>query len=249
MSAQLFVLLPPSEAKAVGGVGHAHTGAIDEQLSAARQEVVSALSTLLDTATPNVFEKTLGVRGPLLDRALASTRAIVDGSCELLPAWQRYTGVVWAHLDPSTLSDAQRRQLLVPSGLYGLTSGVDPVADYRLKMSASLAPLGKLSSYWRPRLAPVFTEQMRGAVVVDLLPREHELAIDETQLRDRCEFHRVTFVHHDGARAVGHEAKAAKGEVARVVVTRGWDSLAEFRWNGWKAHRHRGEVRIVAPRA
>ncbi|MHB1208841.1 MAG: peroxide stress protein YaaA [Acidimicrobiales bacterium] len=249
MSAHLFVLLPPSEAKAVGGVGRAYTGAFDEQLGAARREVVSALSTLLDTAGRDVLEKTLGVRGPLLDRALASTRAIADGSCECLPAWQRYTGVVWAHLDPSTLSDAQRRQLLVPSGLYGLTSGVDPVADYRLKMSASLAPLGKLSSYWRPRLAPVFTERMRGAVVIDLLPREHEVVIDDAQLRELCEFHHVTFVHHDGARAVGHEAKAAKGEVARAVVTLGWDSLAKFRWNGWKAHRHRGEVRIVAPRA
>ncbi|MHB1251139.1 MAG: peroxide stress protein YaaA [Acidimicrobiales bacterium] len=247
MSGPLFVLLPPSEAKALGGE-HPYSGAFDDQLGASRHELVLALARLLETATPAVLEKTLGVRGPLLQRALGATRAIVDGTFEVLPAWQRYTGVVWTHLDPWTLSESQRSHLLIPSGLYGITSGADPVADYRLKMSASLAPVGKLAAYWRPLLAPVLKERLDGATLVDLLPHEHEVAIDATQLRSSCEVHRVAFVDHDGARAVGHDAKAVKGELARAALTDGWASLAKFRWNGWKAHVHRGELRIVAPR-
>ncbi len=249
MSAQLFVLLPPSEAKSAGGAEYSQVGEFDEVLAVARRQVMGALSKLLDTASVSALEKTLGVRGPLLERALASTGAVVRGVGQVLPAWQRYTGVVWAHLDASTLSEPQRGRLLVPSGLYGLTSGNDLVADYRLKMSVSLAPLGRLASFWRPHLTLALTERVRGAVVVDLLPREHSAAIDEVELGGVCEMHRVTFVDHDGERAVGHDAKAVKGEVARMVTLNGLEGLAKFRWNGWKAHHHRGVVRIVAPRA
>lgn len=249
MSGPLFVLLPPSEAKAEGGVGHSGAGLFDERLGDARNQVVTALAALLQSADRGVIEKTLGVRGPLLDRALLSTAAIVEGTSEVLPAWRRYTGVVWAHLDPLTLSESKRGRILIPSGLYGITSGIDPVPDYRLKMSASLIPLGKLASYWKPALAPVLKEHVSGATVVDLLPHEHGAAIDIVQLRASCEVHRVSFVRHDGARAVGHEAKAVKGEVARAVLSDGWTSLGKFRWNGWKAHRHHGELRIVAPRS
>lgn len=249
MSGALFVLLPPSEAKADGGVRPTSAGAFDERLADARHEVVRALHTLLQSADRGELEKTLGVRGPLLERALLSSRSIVEGTCDVLPAWRRYSGVVWSHLDPATLSDAMRSRLLIPSGLCGITSGSDPVPDYRLKMSASLSSLGTLAAHWRPVLTPALIDHVRGAAVVDLLPHEHARAIDVDQLRVSCDVHRVNFVRHDGARAVGHEAKAVKGEVARAVLCDGWSNLAKFRWNGWKAHRHHDEIRIVAPRS
>ncbi len=249
MSGALFVLLPPSEAKADGGVRPTSAGAFDEQLGDARRQVVSALRTLLQGADDAALEATLGVRGALLERALLSSRNIVEGTFDVLPAWRRYTGVVWSHLDPATLSTSMRSRLLIPSGLYGITSGSDPVPDYRLKMSASLSPLGTLVAHWRPVLAPVLIDHVSGATVVDLLPHEHARAIDVDQLSASCEVHRVSFVRHDGARAVGHEAKAVKGEVARAVLCEGWSSLEKFRWNGWKARRHHGELRIVAPRS
>lgn len=248
MSGPLFVLLPPSEAKADGGVRRSPSGEFDARLSVARRGIEAALASLLEAASPGALEKTLGVRGSLLERALVSTRAIVDGVPETLPAWQRYTGVVWTHLDPATLSESQRHHLLIPSGLYGITSGTDPVANYRLKMNASLAHLGKLASYWKSLLTPVLEEYLSGAVVVDLLPREHEVAIDFARLRTVCEVHSIAFVQHDGSRAAGHDAKAVKGEVARALLSDGLERLADFRWNGWKARRHREELRIVASR-
>lgn len=248
MSGPLFVLLPPSEGKTEGGVRGEAAGAFDIELGPARNDVVVALTTLLETATNAELERTFGVRGPLLARALVSMRALVDGEVETLPAWQRYTGVVWTYLDPVSLSESQRRQLLIPSGLYGVTSGVDPVADYRLKMNVSLSFLGKLASYWKPLLTPVLEEHLVGGVVVDLLPHEHEVAFDFARLRHSCEVQSVAFVQHDGAGAAGHDAKAVKGEVARTLLRDGLEGLTDFRWNGWKAHHHHGELRIVAPR-
>lgn len=248
MSGSLFVLLPPSEAKTDGGAPNGLGGQFDAELAPARREVVTALGTLLETSSRPKLEKALGVRGALLERALLSTRAIVEGVADTLPAWQRYSGVVWTHLEPATLSESQRRQLLIPSGLYGVTSGVDRVADYRLKMSASLAPLGKLASYWKPRLTPVLEKSLRDATVVDLLPHEHEAAFDFERLRDSCVVRTVAFVQRDGARAAGHDAKAVKGEVARTLLRDGWDGLEDFRWNGWRSRRHHESLRIVAPR-
>ena len=56
-----------------------------------------------------------------------------------MPAWRRYSGVVWDHLDPASLT--HRAPIVVVSGLHGLVGAEDPLPDYRLKMSANVAPL------------------------------------------------------------------------------------------------------------
>ena len=88
------------------------------------------------------IERALRVHGVLLERAIESSRAVAQGRARLLPAWRRYNGVVWSHLDPVTSSPAHRRRILVPSGLYGVTTAQDHIGDYRMKMNAVLAPVG-----------------------------------------------------------------------------------------------------------
>ncbi len=84
-------------------------------------------------------EQLLGVKGDHLDRAQAANISLVGAPS--LPAWRRYTGVVWDHLDPASLAATDRRRIVVVSGLLGLVRGDDPTPDYRLKMGANLAPL------------------------------------------------------------------------------------------------------------
>lgn len=247
MSRVLYVFLPPSEAKADGGEEYGFDGDFSS-LAGARQSVVAELAHLIDASSTRELEKTLGVRGPLLERALVATRALVNGEAGTTAAWQRYTGIVWSHLDAATLTSDQRARLLVPSGLYGVTSGLDPVADYRLKMNCSLGSLGRLSAYWKPMMINALADHLRDSIVVDLLPREHEVAIDFERLGESCEVHHISFVRHDGARAAGHDAKAVKGEVARHLLVSGVDGLDGFRWSGWRARVRHGHVRIVAPR-
>ena len=223
----VVVLLPPSEGKAPGGTGRwrPRSGAFGRRLGDQRATVVDAL------ARTTLEERHLGVRGELLERATAASTALVEDRARAMPAWRRYTGVVWQHLEPEALTDEQRRRILVPSALLGLVAGDDPVPDHRLKFDVRLDALGRLDRFWRPQL----TEAVRlrttaTTTIVDLLPNEHRAAIDLDGVARRKR--RVVATTFEGT--TGHDAKAVKGAFARHLLTAGLE-ISDFEWNGWRA--------------
>ena len=117
-------------------------------------------------------------------------------------------------------TEARRRahgSIVVVSGLMGVVGVDDPVPDYRLKMGASLAPLGKLSTWWRPAVSETIGRWAKRRFVVDLLPLEHRAAFEPEGKRGVS----VAFVERAGGgtgRVVGHDAKAAKGRLARHLL-------------------------------
>jgi uncharacterized protein len=131
---------------------------------------------------------------------------------------------VWDHLDPATLPVTARKKIVVVSGLLGLVRCDDPVPDYRLKMSANLAPLGKLSTWWRAMLSAELAKVARRRFVVDLLPQEHRAAL----ALDGVDGVSLTLVDPTG-KPGGHFAKAAKGELARAILTDGLDVIDTWR--------------------
>lgn len=203
---------------------------------------------MLRSRRPAVQARVLGVRGPLLDRAVAATDALVAGTAPVLPAWKRYTGVVWAGLDPATLSPGARRRVLVPSAVYGMTTAADPVADYRLKLLVNLGHLGRLSSFWRTDVTAALARRAAGRTVVDLLPAEHAHAVDLAALVGADRVVRVRFVAADGARAVGHGAKSAKGRLARMLLDEGLGGVPGFAFDGWRAMVEGDMVTVAAAR-
>jgi hypothetical protein len=213
-----MLLLPPSEGKAEGGNTRRSrwspdAGSFGSGVGDARAEVVAALA-----AVHGGDEKLLGVRGDHLLRAQSANSSLIGAAT--LPAWQRYTGVVWDHLDPETLPASARKQIVVVSGLLGLVRGDDPVPDYRLKMGANLAPLGKLSTWWRESLTSELARLARRRVVIDLLPQEHNAAL----VLDGLDGVSLTLVDPTG-KPGGHFAKAAKGELARAILADGLDVI------------------------
>ncbi|MDP1806138.1 MAG: peroxide stress protein YaaA, partial [Acidimicrobiales bacterium] len=150
------------------------------------------------------------------------------------PAAARYTGVLYQELAWSTLPAGARRrgdrQVRIVSGLWGLVAPPDPIPPYRLKMSASLADLGRLSTWWRPTLAPVVADLVQGRTVWDLLPQEHEAAMDWSASSPR---QRVTVRFEDAdGRTVTHWNKLLKGSLVRwLLLTQpaGPGDLAAFR--------------------
>lgn len=248
MTERLFVLLPPSLGTSVGGRSLRAPGTFDEVLDTPRAEVRSALADLLGRGSAKRLESAFSARGELLERALASTQRLLDGTAPLLPAWKRYQGVVWTHLAPDTLTSTLRRRILVPSGVYGLTDGEDPIADYRLKMNVTLAPLASLASFWRPFVTEAIDDTVKRAPVVDLLPKEHAVSVDVAALRARRRVINVRFRAFDDQSAVGHDAKAVKGALARAVLLEGTSALDGFLWRGWRSEREGDEVIVVAPR-
>lgn len=231
----LAILLPPSEGKAEGGRSpkwKPTSGTFGPALAASRKEVVAALS-----AAQGGDAKLLGVNGAHLARAQTANRAV--NGAPSLPAHQRYSGVVWEHLSPSTLGAAPARRaadsIVVMSGLLGLVGFDDPVPDYRLKMGASLRPLGKLSTWWRDELSNALNEWATGRVVIDLLPGEHRAAW--TPSPDVfADLASVSFVEKSG-KVAGHDAKAAKGMLARHLLESTGDPIAALKV--WKHPRFR----------
>ena len=217
MTAQDFVLLlPPSEGKAEDGVASrpwtAQLGVFGAALETSRTQIVAQLRK-----EKGGTQKLLGVSGAHLTRAQSSNMQLVGAPC--LPAWQRYTGVVWDHLDLASLTATQRnafiKRIIVPSGLLGLVRADDQVPDYRLKMGARLAPFGTMSKFWNEAITDALVAVAKKMAVVDLLPNEHRAAINWNLLDNVV---RIDLVSHSGAVVGGHNAKAAKGLLARHLL-------------------------------
>ncbi len=243
----LLVLVPPSEAKTPGGTYRASTGTFDAALADDRRRVVEALITTLNESSTRRQEIVLNARGPLLERALEATRRLAEDRVARMAAWQRYSGVVWSHLGPASLDAAQRRRVLIPSSLYGVTTAEDRIADFRLKMNVGVAPLGTMATFWRPRVTPVLAAHATRSTIVNLLPLEHEAAIDLAELARTRRVVRVQFIDGVGGTTVGHDAKAVKGILARTLLLEGLESLSTFAWQGWRSIPVEGAFQIVAP--
>jgi cytoplasmic iron level regulating protein YaaA (DUF328/UPF0246 family) len=135
----------------------------------------------------------------------------------------------------------------VTSGLYGLLAGDDPIADYRLKMNAPLDPFTSLARMWRPFVTEAICLKTRGATLVNLLTNEHSASVDFKRLGARCEVINVHFVTCDERNAVGHDAKAVKGVLARKVLLEGTEALGRLSWQGWRSRREDRDVIVTAP--
>ena len=248
MAAKPLLLVPPSEAKTPGGSRSAAAkGVFDEILADDRLEVIATLAATLKGAPLRRREILLNARGPLMDRALVATQELAAGTAPLRPAWKRFSGVVWTHLDPASLLPSSRKRLLIPSSVYGLTTGEDRIADFRLKMNVGVGSLGTMATFWRTRLTPVLASHVKTAPLVSLLPKEHEMAIDLDALSKTRTVVRVVFSDDGGSATVGHDAKAVKGVLARALLVEGLGVLSTFEWHGWTAEDRDGVSHIVAP--
>jgi cytoplasmic iron level regulating protein YaaA (DUF328/UPF0246 family) len=204
---QPLILLPPSEGKALGGEGASW-----------------AKGTMADGALDRH-------RQTVLTHA-ARAGAVVRRS-PTRPAMERYTGVLYGELDWASLPAAARRRgaerVRIVSGLWGLVGTDDPIPHYKLKMSVALGDLGRLSTWWRPRLTPVLAARTAGAVVWDLLPIEHTAAMSWAAC-DPVQRVTVRFVDRDG-KTVSHWNKLLKGSLVRWLLTEqpdGPEALGRF---------------------
>jgi cytoplasmic iron level regulating protein YaaA (DUF328/UPF0246 family) len=214
----VLILLPPSEGKTPAATGA--PVALDElhfpELATARLEVLEALAHV--SGHEDALAR-LGVGASLSEDVARNTRLHAEPA---VAAHKIYSGVLYDALEYASMTSAQKRKaddaVVVISGLWGALGFADRIPAYRLSMSVGLPGLGKLASYWKPRLAQALAGHAEGHLLVDCRsstyaaawapPAGHTVSVN-------------VFTEANGKRTVvSHFAKHTRGELARHLITR-----------------------------
>jgi hypothetical protein len=163
----------------------------------------------------------------------------------VLPAVERYTGVLYDGLGAGALPPAARRwvdeHVVIASALFGLLRASDPIPLYRLSGSTALPGL-PLKAHWRDAVSAAIAAtgewvlDARSEAYVALGPAPAGsafLAVETTE-----------------GRALNHFNKHAKGELVRALATTGAEAGSRDELLAW-AQRHgvalepRGDADLV----
>ena len=135
----------------------------------------------------------------------------------VLPAIDRYTGVLFDAVDAGSLPEPARsfvgNHVVIHSALFGLLGALDPIPAYRLSQDSRL-PSFALKKVWRE---PISAE-LRGltGLVLDLRSESY-VALGPAS--ESAVFLRVVTLGPDGTRrALNHFNKKAKGEFVRALA-------------------------------
>ena len=226
----MLVLLPPSETKRDGGV---EGSSLDlsllsfGELSAPRRTALAGLRKL--SRNTSIATGALGL-GPKQAFEVGRNRAISTSA--LLPAIERYTGVLYDGLDAATLTSDQRAfahdHLAIHSALFGLLAPDDAIPAYRLSHNSRLPGLS-LRTLWRPAIS-VALDAHEGFILD--LRSEAYATLGPAPARSR--YLRVVTEDASGRRvALSHFNKKAKGEFTRAIIDAGVvhpDENSLLRW-------------------
>jgi cytoplasmic iron level regulating protein YaaA (DUF328/UPF0246 family) len=214
----VLVLLPPSEGKTVPLDGPAlDLSALSlPALNPARRTVLSALVRLCRSAPANALE----VLGLSVGQAGEVQQNKALRKAPTAPAWQVYTGVLFAALDVEGADPVTQARLadwvLVWSGLWGAVRLTDPIPAYRLSGTVTLPGPGRLATFWREPLRKALAEPARDGLVVDL--RSGTYAASWQGPPERTAAIRVIHERGDTRTVASHFNKATKGRLLRALA-------------------------------
>jgi cytoplasmic iron level regulating protein YaaA (DUF328/UPF0246 family) len=246
----MLLVLPPSETKRDGGEDDS---ALDltalgySSLTPLRSRTIAALRSLSRNVAASTAALHLGATQRFeIDRNRALTTSPV------MPAIERYTGVLYDGLDAASMTPVEREfasdRIAISSALFGLLRASDPIPAYRLSHNSRLPgmPLRKLWS------APVSAAiAAHDGLILDLRSESYT-ALGPAP--DTALYVRVVSENAQGRRvALSHFNKHGKGEFARSVIAAGIDHGSVESLLAWAAsagirleHGAPGELELVA---
>ncbi|WP_167140355.1 peroxide stress protein YaaA [Diaminobutyricimonas sp. TR449] len=229
----MLVLLPPSETKRDGGAAGSSLR-LDAlrfpELQAIRTEALEGLRTLSADREASIRALKLGrTQHDEVDRNRA-----VDSS-PLLPAVDRYTGVLYDALDAPSLAPRARafasEHLVIHSALFGPIGALDPIPAYRMSHDSRLPGLSLKRHWSAPVAEALHTAVDTNPLVLDL---RSEAYVHLGPAPAGSWFVRVVSEGPDGTRrALNHFNKKGKGEFVRALLSaaidhQSLDSLQEW---------------------
>jgi len=209
------ILIPPSEGKARVKTSNLNFSDTNFKFERHVNQVVRLLELIDDEDLRSVYgtspEKALGFHRQNQD--------IFNSSCA--PAIQRYTGVVYEHIDWESLSkkakEYMEKHIFIFSGLFGIVTPMTMIPDYKLKMNVL-----SLQYHW----APILTEALKDEeLIFDLLPQVYRKAYAPGDNVIPIEFK----VEKEGKKtAAGHFGKAVKGRFIRYLAQNKITDIKDF---------------------
>ena len=153
---------------------------------------------------------------------------VFNSSCA--HAIERYTGVVYKHLDWESFSDDEKsfmdNHFYIFSGLFGMVSPLTLIPNYKLKMNVL-----SLDHLWKNHITETLNKE---DCVIDLLPQVHRKAFIPCDNTIQIDF----FVINKGKKSsAGHFGKAVKGKLIHYIVKNkitSKDGFGGFEFDGFK---------------
>ncbi len=217
----MLVLLPPSEGKTAPTEGPVlDLAALSlPGLTPARRTVLSSLTSLCRSRPADALD----VLGLSAGQAIEVQRNKGVRKAPTAPAWQVYTGVLFAALDMGGADPAAQARLadwvLVWSGLWGAVRLTDPIPAYRLSGAVTLPGPGRLATFWRQPLCKALAAPARDGLMVDL--RSGTYAASWVGPPERTATIRVIHDRGEGRVVASHFNKATKGRLLRALAASG----------------------------
>lgn len=224
----VLIMLPPSEAKALGGTLPGVRGLLGrDELGRTRRRILTEVAALA-RREPGLAATALKVPAGAVPEAMAWNRdVLVSPTC---PALERYTGVVYAALDAASLTPAQRaaalRTIRIFSGGFGYLRAEEAVPAYRIPAAARLPAAGGVTALWKPVLRDVVAADVGSQLVVDLRSTDYAaMWTPPRHLREQVLSVRVLTRRRTTRgvveSVVSYNSKNVKGLLARALVLAG----------------------------
>ena len=224
-------LIPPSEGKSKvksSEVKFRDTNFVFEQTV---QNIVDLLEAIDGEDLTSIY-------GTSEEKSLAFHRQnqdIFNSTCA--HAIERYTGVVYKHLDWESYTDEEKSfmdsHFYIFSGLFGMVQPLTLIPNYKLKMNVL-----SLDFVWRE----ILTNELKNEdLVIDLLPQVHRKAYIPGENVKKIDF----FVINKGKKtSAGHFGKAVKGKLIKFIVNNKIKLIDDFNQFEFDGFRWDGDVFI-----
>lgn len=214
----MIILLPPSETKRDGGD---EREVLDwsrlsfPELTLSRQAVVAAVTALAGDAEAS--QRALGISAKQLFEVERNRNL---ATAPVMPALERYTGVLFDGLDAASMTAAEKEfahhSVVVHSALFGPISAGDPIPAYRLSHNSKV-PGFPLKKHWRVPASRMLADL--SGLQLDL---RSEAYAQLGAAGENSAYLRVVTAGTDGKRvALSHFNKKSKGIFTRALIRAG----------------------------
>lgn len=225
------ILIPPSE-------GKAKVRPLDILFKDTNFEFAKYTQQIVDLLCLIENEDLTSVYGTTQEKAMMFHRQNQDVfNSKCVPAIERYTGVVYNHIEWNTLSKKSKnymqKYILIFSGLFGLLTPETLIPDYKLKMNVL-----SLEHHWKETLTKTLQDE---DLVIDLLPQVHRKAYIPKDNVKKIDF---IVIKKGKKSAAGHFGKAVKGQLIKYIVMNQITSTDQFDKFNFDGFQWDGEVFI-----